>query len=137
MTWWRQAWTPERWRSVLALGADEREVEAIHRDSAWRSFRRSGVHRPLRPASGPGPDDLSCGPTQVFLFPGGTGPGVAVVGYAEQVHVIGRQGPAQNLEAFAGGIAGQKVEVSGAVFRVRVLLVVAPRGDVKGRAYFH
>ncbi len=29
MTWWQQAWTPERWRSVLALGADEREVEAI------------------------------------------------------------------------------------------------------------
>ena len=27
--WWAQLWTPERWRSVLARGEEEREIEAI------------------------------------------------------------------------------------------------------------
>jgi putative transposase len=29
VVWWREQWTPERWRSVLAHGVEEREMEAI------------------------------------------------------------------------------------------------------------
>ena len=29
VVWWKQVWTPERWRSVLAHGAEEREMYAI------------------------------------------------------------------------------------------------------------
>ena len=73
LDWWREAWTAERWRSVLELGPDERQVEALRQAThhgvplGERSFLermaqqagRDLVMRPVgRPRLGAGGVDL-------------------------------------------------------------------------------
>jgi putative transposase len=82
LTWWSKLWTPERWRSVLAIGPDERQAEAIRQATqrgmplgddafcervatqAGRALKARPVGRPpTRTLAGPDDEELACGNT--------------------------------------------------------------------------